>query len=62
MISEKKVKDDDYIAVTEDIWLGFLQFYEGEEIRCPVRKLKGTTFYDSEPLRCDTVIVNWEDE
>lgn len=27
IINEKREKDVDYIAVTEDIWLGFLQFY-----------------------------------
>lgn len=29
IINEKKEKDNDYIAVTQDIWFGFLQFYEG---------------------------------
>ena len=47
IINEKKYKDDDYIAVTADIWNAFLQYYEGIEIKRPVRKLKGSTFYDS---------------
>jgi hypothetical protein len=29
VINEKKYKDDDYIAITKDIWETFLQFYEG---------------------------------
>ena len=48
--------------MTVDIWNAFLQYYEGIEIKRPVRKLKGSTFYDSEPLRCDTIFVNLEDE
>lgn len=48
--------------MTEDIWLGFLQFYEGEAISRPVRKTKGSIFYDSDLLRIDTIIVNLEDE
>ena len=47
LINEKKDKDDDYIAITEDIWLAFLQYYEGEAIMRPVRKLKGSLYYDS---------------
>lgn len=29
IINEKKYKDDDYIAVTADIWHTFIQYYEG---------------------------------
>lgn len=60
LIGEKKVKDDDYIAITKDIWDNFLLFYEGEEIIRPVRRNKGSTFYDSEPLRCDVIFANLE--
>jgi hypothetical protein len=58
IIAEKKVKDDDYLAVTQEIWYGLLQYYEGEEIRRPVRSLKGSTYYDSDLVKCDTIFVN----
>lgn len=58
IINEKKNKDDDYIAVTEDIWLAFMQYYEGEEIRRPVIKLKSSTYYEGDSLRVDTIFVN----
>jgi hypothetical protein len=28
IINEKKTKDDDYIAVTQDIWAAFTQYYQ----------------------------------
>ena len=30
IINEKKIKDDDYIAVTQEIWFAFTQYYEAE--------------------------------
>ena len=58
IINEKKTKDDDYIAVTQDIWAAFTQYYEAEEIKRPVRKLKSSTYYEGESLRVDTIFVN----
>lgn len=62
LIGEKNTKDDDYIAITKDIWDNFMIFYEGEEIQRPVRRMKGSTFYDSEPLKCDVIFANMEEE
>jgi hypothetical protein len=36
----------------------FLKYYEGEQVRRPVRPLKGSIFYDGEPLRCDVILAN----
>lgn len=58
---EKRVKDDDYIAITADIWQALLTYYTGIQIRRTVRVLKSSTRYD-DPLRCEVVLVNIDDE
>lgn len=55
---EKRIKDDDFIAVTADIWEGFLAYYAGCQIRRPIRLLKGSTFYDGDLLKCDVVLLH----
>lgn len=62
MTNEKKEKDDDFIAVTPDIWYAFLNYYEGEQVRRPVKINKGSVYYDGEPLRCDVIFANLAEE
>lgn len=62
MTGEKRTKDDDYIAVTPDIWEAFTTYYTGEQIRRPIRLLKGSTYYDGDLLKCDVVIADLDDE
>jgi hypothetical protein len=62
MTGEKRTKDDDYIAVTPDIWEAFTTYYTAEQIRRPIRLLKGSTYYDGDLLKCDVVIADLDDE
>lgn len=56
--SDRKFKDTDFIAITQDIWEALLQYYEGWQIRRPVLITKGSVFYDGNMLRCDVVIAD----
>lgn len=60
--SDKKFKDTDFIAITQDIWEALLQYYEGWQIRRPVIITKGSVFYDGNMLRCDVIIADILDE
>lgn len=56
--SDRKFKDTDFIAITQNIWETLLQYYEGWQIRRPVLITKGSVFYDGNMLRCDVIIAD----
>lgn len=62
LAGEKRIKDDDYIAVTPDIWEAFLAYYSGDQLRRPARITKSSTYYDGDLLKCDVVIADLESE
>jgi hypothetical protein len=60
-VNDKKIKENDFIAVTQDIWQAFSNYYEGEQIRRTIQITKTSIFYEGELLKCDLIFAHLEE-
>ena len=62
VVNDKMDKDDDYFAVSEQLWEALKDLYDiSVDIVRPVKKTKKSYFYDAELLACDIIMVNFDE-
>ena len=62
IVSEKKDKHTDYIAIAKQIWDIFSNKYDHIEIQRPIKiKKNGSIYYEGSMIQLDVIFVDYTD-